>query len=78
MLGLNDGARLALVIDSDDFVPELELATLARGREGLQYGELALAIDSMAVVQVGHTGNVDGLLARIEISDLLVGELEGY
>lgn len=76
LLGLNDGTGLALVIDSNHLVAQLKLPPSAGWWEGLQDCELALAVNAVAVVQIGNTGDVDGLLACIEISHLLIGELE--
>lgn len=78
LLGLNDGTGLALVIYSDDLVAQLELPSGTRWGQRLQDCNLALAIHAMAVIQVGNTWNFDGLLARVEISHLLVSELEGW
>ena len=77
LLGLNDGTGLALVIDSDDFVAQLKLPSGTRRGQWLQDCNLALAIHAMAVIQIGNARDLDGLLARVEISHLLVGELEG-
>jgi hypothetical protein len=77
LLGLNDGTGLALVIHSDDLVAQLKLPSGTRRGQWLQDCNLALAIHSVAVIQVGNTRDLDGLLARVEISHLLVGELEG-
>lgn len=77
LLSLNDSTRLALVINPNDLVAQLELATRTGRGERLQDGNLALAVNAEAVIQVGNTGDANGLLARIETSHLLVGELEG-
>lgn len=77
LLSLYDSAGLALVIDTNDLVAQLKLATSASRRERLQDSQLALAVDTMAVVKLGNTRDMGSLLAGIKISDLLVSELEG-
>jgi hypothetical protein len=78
LLGLNNSTGLTLIIYTNNSVAQLEFTASASGRKRLQDRELALAIDSKAVVEVGHSGNVDGLLAAVEIGDFLVSELEGW
>lgn len=78
LLGLNHSAGLALIIDTNHLIAELKLATFAGGREWLQHRELALTIDTVTVVQVRHTGNVNSLLTCIEIGHLLISEFECY
>lgn len=77
LLSLYDSAGFALVIDTNDLVAQLKLATSASRRKRLQDSKLTLAIDTMAVVQLGDTRDVGGLLTGVKISDLLVSELEG-
>lgn len=76
LLGLNNGAGLALVVDSNHLVAQLKLLPSTGWREGLEDCKLTLAVNAVAVVQLWNTGDVDSLLTRIEISHLLVGELE--
>lgn len=77
LLGLHDGTSLALVVNSNNFTAELELATLAGDRERLQEGHLALPIDDTTAVKGGHPGNGISALVAEEIHDFLIGVLEG-
>lgn len=77
LLSLHDGTGLALVIDTNDLIAQLELPSGTRRGQGLQYCDLALAIDAVAVIQIRNTRDLDGLLPRVEIGHLLVSELEG-
>jgi len=53
LLGLNN-RRLALVVHADDLVAELEFPACAAGRQLLEHGELALAVDDAPGVEVGY------------------------
>lgn len=76
MLGLDNSPGLSFIVDTDNFVSQLELLPSASWRQGLQYRDLSLTVNAMAVVQVGDTRDLDSLLACIEVNDLLIGELE--
>lgn len=75
-LRLDDGAGLALVIDAQHLLPDLEGAAGARDGEGLEDLNLALAVDAALLVELGHAGDGDGRGARVEVDDLLVSVLE--
>lgn len=74
---LDDSAGLSLVIDTNDLVAQLKLPSSASRRKRFQDSDLTLTINAMAVIQLWDTGDMGGLLARIEISHLPVGELKG-
>ena len=76
LLILNDGTGLALVIDADDFVVELEFSTGGGGRERLEKGYPALAIKDTAGVEFWDTGNGDCTLGGIEVDYFLCCVLE--
>lgn len=78
LLGLYHSTRLALIIDTNDSVPQLELPSRAGGRKGLEDRQFTLAVDSMAVIQLRDPWNVSCLLACVEVGHLLVGELESW
>jgi hypothetical protein len=78
LLSLKDGARLSLVVDADNLIAQLELPSGTRRGQWLQDCDLALSINSTAMIQVGNARDLDSLLARIEIGHLLVGELESW
>lgn len=76
LLGLEDGAGAALVIDAKDLCADLELAALRGDGQGLQELDQALAVDDAGVVKVRNAGDLDGLLGSVEIDDFLGGVLE--
>jgi hypothetical protein len=78
LLGLDDSTGLALIIDTNNSVAQLKFTAGASGRKRLQYCELTLSVDTKAVIEVGHSGDVNSFLAAVEISHFLVGELEGW
>lgn len=58
LLRLHHGPGLALIVNTDDLIAQLKLAARASRREGFQDGQLALAVDSAAEVQLGNTGDL--------------------
>ena len=77
LLCLDDCARLALVVYTENLAPDLESATLAGSRNGLVELKLALAVEHMLSVELGYA--IDGLSVRpsVEVNYFLVGVLEG-
>lgn len=53
LLGLNNRG-LALVVHADDLVAQLEFPTRTAGRQLLEHGDLALAVDDAPGVEFGH------------------------
>ena len=77
LLVLNNGTSLALVVDTHDFVAELEFAAGGGGREGLQGGHASLAVEDAAGIEFGDAGDGDGTLGGVEINYFLGCMLEG-
>lgn len=50
LLSLNDGTGLTLVIDTDDFVPQLKIAPCTSRRKWFEDGELALTVNTVAMI----------------------------
>lgn len=76
-LDLDDGAGAALVVDAEDGGADLEAAVLGGGGEGLEEGDLALAVDGAVGVELGNAGDGRRLLSGDEVDYLLGGALEG-
>jgi hypothetical protein len=76
LLVLDDGTSLAFVVDADDFVAELELAAGGGGREGLEEGDFALAVEDAAGVEFWDIGDGDGVLGGVEVDYFLGCVLE--
>lgn len=77
LLRLHNRSRLALVVNTDNLIPQFKLLAGACCRKGLQDGKLPLTIYYAAVVEVRDAGDRRRLRTRIEIGNFLVGELEG-
>jgi hypothetical protein len=78
LLGLDDGAGLALVVDAQDFGAEFEGAALRGGGEGFEELEQALAVDDAAGVEFGDAGDRVRGLRRVEIDYFLRCLFECY
>ena len=78
LLSLNDRARLALIIDSDDFTADREFLPCAGRWEWLEECDLALSIDYTSRIELGYTWDWGGFLAGVEVGDFIVREFEGY
>lgn len=76
LLGLDDRARLALVVDADDFAAQLEGAAGGGGGEGLQEGHETLPVDDAAGVEFGDAGDGGAALRGVEVDYFLRGVLE--
>ena len=77
LLCLDDCARFALVIDTEDFAPDLELATFAGDRNWLVKLKLALAIEDMLCVELGYAIDGLGVGPSVKVDYFLVCMLEG-
>ena len=73
---LDNCARLALVVDTEDFAPELEPAALASHGQRLQEFHLALPVKRRLGIEFWNALDWRGIAACIEINDVLVGVLE--
>lgn len=78
LLCLHDSPRLALIVDTNDLVSQLEFLASARCWKGLQDGEFTLAIDHSTGVELRNTRDGRTLRARVEIGDFLVCEFESW
>lgn len=78
-LRLHDSAGLALVVDAEDFLAQLEGAAFGGRRDGLQERHRALAVNYTLGVELGHTGDagIAGRLCGVEVDYFLGGFLEG-
>lgn len=76
MLVLDNGTSLALVINANDLIAELELAAGGGSREGFEEGDFALAIEDAAGVEFGDAGDWGGILGGVEVDYFLSRELE--
>jgi hypothetical protein len=76
LLCLDDCAGLSLVIDTKHLTPDLKLATLAGRRNRLQEFELALAVENMLGIELGHTSDWLSVRASVEVDYFLIGVLE--
>ncbi|KAH0499166.1 hypothetical protein TgHK011_006377 [Trichoderma gracile] len=70
-MGVDDGARAALVVDAEDLLAELELAAGRGDGQGLEELDLALAVDDAARVEVGDAGDLGLFLGGVEVDDFL-------
>ena len=77
LLRLHDGPGLPLVIHAQHLTPHLELPPLARHGDGLQELQLALAIEHVLGVELGHARDGRAVRAGVEVDDFRVGVLEG-
>jgi hypothetical protein len=71
-----DNGRLALVIYTKHFAPNLELAAFARHRKWLEEFDLAFAVQDVLGVKLGDAFDGLSIAPRIEIDDFLVCVLE--
>jgi hypothetical protein len=76
LLCLDDCAGFALVIDTEDLAPDLELATLAGDRNWLVELKLALAVEDMLSVELGYAIDGLGIGPSVKVDYFLVGVLE--
>jgi hypothetical protein len=76
LLGLDDRTRLALVINTKDLAPDLELAAFAGDRNRLEEFKLALTIKDMLGVKLGYTIDGFGVRAGVKVDYFLVRVLE--
>ena len=76
LLCLDDCAGLPLVVDTEHLTPDLELATLAGGRNRLQEFELALAVENMLGIELGYTSDWLSVRASVEVDYFLISVLE--
>lgn len=78
-LCLHDSAWLALVVDSKNCVPALELPALGGCGKSLVEDHLSLAIENASAVQLGNSGDVCSAfgLSSIEVDHFLGSVLEG-
>jgi len=78
-LCLHDGAGLALVVDTKDFLAQLEGAAFGARGNGFEEGHGALAVDDALGVELGYAGDagIAGGLRGVEVDYFLGGFLEG-
>lgn len=76
LLCLDDCAGLSFVVDTKHLAPDLELATLAGGRDRLEELELALAIEDMLGIEFRYAIDGLGVRAGVKVDYFLVGVLE--
>ena len=76
LLGVDNGTGLALVVDADNLVAELELASRRGWWEWLQELDRALAVKDTAGVELWNIWDRDGTLDLVEVDNLLGGGLE--
>jgi hypothetical protein len=77
LLGLDNGAGLALVVDAEDLGAELEFASLRGDGEGLEELDEALAVDDAFGVEFGDAGDGGCGLGGVEVDYFLAGAFEG-
>jgi hypothetical protein len=76
-LGLDDGARAAFVVDSQDLCADLELATCGCRRKGLEELDQALAVDDAGRVEFWDARDGGGFFGGIEVDYFLGCAFEG-
>ena len=76
-LGLEDCARAALVVNTDDLLAGFKFAAVRRSWEGLQEFDLALTIDNARVVEFGDIRNLNGIAGLVVVDYFLGVLLEG-
>lgn len=77
LLSLNYGTRLALVVNSQNFASDFELAPFAGNWQWLEELKLAFTIEHMLGIEFWNALNGCGITTRVKVDDLLVGVLEG-
>ena len=76
-LGLNDGTRLALVVDANDLVPNLEVKSIRADGNRSDYLNASLAVDGSLGIKGRCAGDIPRCGTCDEVEDVLVGLLEG-
>ena len=78
-LSLHDSAGLALVVDAEDFLAQLERAAFGRRGDGLEEGHGSLAVNYALGVELGHSrdAGIASGLRGVEVDYFLRGFLEG-
>lgn len=76
LLGVDDGASLALVVNTDDLVAEDELAASGGWWEWLEEGHGALSVKDAARVELWNIWDWGAALDLVEVDDFLGGGLE--
>lgn len=77
-LAVDDRAGLALVVDAEDLVADLELPALGRGGQWLEELDGSLPVENSCRVELGHAGDRVALLHGVEVDHFLCGFLECY
>jgi hypothetical protein len=77
LLRLDDSSWLSLVINTKHFTPHFEVFAFRGHGKWLEELQLALAVEDMLGVELGHAFNGRAVRTRVEVNDFLVGVLEG-